>query len=211
MKNFMQTFMNKGMVALFIGMSMVSCDDLNKKNTSEEGTREDMEVNATEMDDNSEMDTDANTTGMSESEGVDVNEAVAEETPAVTKNNKLGMPSNEELQKMAKKTMMDFNDAVQKKDFSDFYNTISAEWQAITSPAQLKEGYKVFIDKNTTLNVVSIDATITSTPVINQDSGFDMLILNGRYETTPRPAKFTFKWLQNGMEWKLGFVSVDTK
>src|SRR5829696_5854783 len=48
-------------------------------------------------------------------------------TKAYTKADasKAQVPSDDEMQDMVKRTLLDFNDALQKEDFSDFHKTIS--------------------------------------------------------------------------------------
>ncbi|MGI8642127.1 MAG: hypothetical protein ACR2MG_19525 [Pyrinomonadaceae bacterium] len=121
------------------------------------------------------------------------------------------IPSDDELQEMAKTTLLDFNDAIQKEDFSDFYSNISAAWQKQVTPEKLKGTFKPFIDKKVNIeNIDSRDAEFTDTPVIEKELGYKTLKLKGRYETSPLPTKFELNYILEKKEWKLSKIVVDT-
>src|SRR5688572_4145925 len=56
------------------------------------------------------------------------------------------IPSSDEMQEMVKKTLLDFNDGLQKEDFTDFHGKLSKFWQKQTSPEKLKTSFQGFID-----------------------------------------------------------------
>ncbi|MDQ3061337.1 MAG: hypothetical protein M3R14_00520 [Acidobacteriota bacterium] len=121
------------------------------------------------------------------------------------------IPADDELQEMVKTTLLDFNDAIQSADFTTFYGNISKLWQRQTSPAKLEDTFKVFIDGNNNFSSIrSKEAEFSSDPQIEKDKGFKELVLEGKYDTSPLPTKFTLKYTPEGKNWKLTGIIVDT-
>jgi len=121
------------------------------------------------------------------------------------------MPSQDELQAMTKETLLDFDAAVKKADFSDFYSHIAKEWQKQTSPESMKTTFQGFIDKNISIsNISSLVAEFSPSPSIGREVGYKTLILEGKYSTSPRLTKFELNYIPNGKEWKLSKIVVDT-
>lgn len=151
-------------------------------------------------------------------EPVDVKTPAPVEKPAtpkpITKKadaSKGEIPSDDELQDMVKTTLLDFNDAVTTADFTTFYGNISKLWQRQTSPAKLEDTFKVFIDgKNNFSAIRSKDAEFSSNPKVDDSKGFKELVLEGKYDTSPLPTKFTLKYTPESKNWKLTGIIVDT-
>ncbi len=121
------------------------------------------------------------------------------------------IPADDELQEMVKTTLLDFNDAIQSADFTTFYGNISKLWQRQTSPAKLEDTFKVFIDGNNNFSSIrSKEAEFSSDPQIEKDKGFKELVLEGKYDTSPLPTKFTLNYTPEGKNWKLTGIIVDT-
>ena len=122
------------------------------------------------------------------------------------------VPSNDEMQDIVKKTLLDFNDGLQKENFNDFYSTISERWQKETSPEKLKEGFQKFIDGNADLGPIrSLNANFTKGPEANKSLGTKTLEVNGEYATSPSPTKFELKYIAEKKEWKLASIQVITR
>lgn len=121
------------------------------------------------------------------------------------------IPRDDELQDMVKTTLLDFNDAVTSADFTTFYTNISKLWQRQTSPAKLEDTFKIFIDgKNNFSSIRSKDAEFSSNPRVDDSKGFKELVLEGKYDTSPLPTKFTLKYTPESKNWKLTGIIVDT-
>ncbi len=120
-------------------------------------------------------------------------------------------PSDDEMQDMARTAMMDFNDAVQQRDFTDFFSTVSKVWQRSTSPAKLKNSFQVFIDKKIDLSQIrTLNANFSGAPTYDDSYGFHEMTLDGRYETRPLPTKFTLSYTKEDGKWKLAGMRVKT-
>lgn len=121
------------------------------------------------------------------------------------------VPAESELQAMAKETLLDFNSAVKKADFSDFYSHISKEWQKQTSPDSMKTTFQSFIDKGIKIDDIgSLDAQFSPSPSIGREVGFKTLMMEGKYATSPQVTKFQLNYIANGKDWKLSKIVVDT-
>lgn len=121
------------------------------------------------------------------------------------------MPSDAELQDMVKTTLLDFDSAVAKADFSDFYSHICKPWQKQTSPENMKTSFQGFIDKGIRINSISsLDADFSPSPEIGREVGFKTLKLEGKYDTSPNKTKFELNYIPEGKEWKLSKIVVDT-
>lgn len=121
------------------------------------------------------------------------------------------IPSEDELQDLVKTTILDFDEAVQSADFTTFYSKISKLWQRQTSPAKLEDSFSVFIEgKNNFSGISSKEADFSSNPRVDDSKGFKELVLEGSYDTSPLPTKFTLKYTPEGKNWKLTGIVIDT-
>jgi hypothetical protein len=121
------------------------------------------------------------------------------------------MPSDDELQAMTKETLLDFDSAVKKADFSDFYSHVAKEWQKQTTAEAMKTTFQGFIDKNISItDIDSLDAEFSPSPTIGREVGFKTLMLQGKYNTSPNLTKFELNYIANGKDWKLSKIVFDT-
>lgn len=120
------------------------------------------------------------------------------------------VPSAEDSQTIARKTILGFNAAVQKKDFGEFHDSLARPFRKETSPERLAEIFKDFLKGGFKFNSES-DANFTDAPAIVNSDGYEVLQLNGYYPTTPRRTKFEFKYVFEEGEWKLIGLRINTK
>ncbi|HEY0462497.1 MAG TPA: hypothetical protein VGC97_25405 [Pyrinomonadaceae bacterium] len=144
--------------------------------------------------------------------------ASASPSPSPTKSytkadaSKNALPSEDEMQDIVKKTLLDFNDSLQKEDFTDFYGKISKYWQKQTSPEKLKTSFQGFIDGNADLSPIKdMTAKFTRGPETTRSLGMKTLEADGEYPTSPITTKFELKYIVEGKEWKLVGINVVTK
>ena len=138
-------------------------------------------------------------------------------SPSATKSytkadaSKAQIPSDDELQDIVKKTLLDFNDALKKEDFTDFHATISKVWQKQTTPEKMKSNFQSFIDGDADLSDIrSMKANFTSPAEITRSTGVKTLETSGSYPTTPNASTFELKYIAEGKEWKLIGLKVVT-
>lgn len=142
----------------------------------------------------------------------------ASPSPSATKEikksdpSKNEIPGNDEMQAIVKKTLLDFNDSLQKEDFTDFYGSISKTWQKQTSPEKLKISFQSFIDGDADLSPIRpMTAKFTKGPETTRNLGMKMLEVKGEYPTTPITTTFELKYIVEKNEWKLAGIEVVTK
>lgn len=122
------------------------------------------------------------------------------------------LPTDEQLQNLARTTILDFNDAIQKEDFTDFRETVSKPFQKQASAEKFKEGFKDFITARVNFREVQdLDATFSETPKVGRQSGYKTLEIKGVYDTSPRNTKFELQYIAEGSDWKLIMIRVSTK
>src|SRR6476620_11458874 len=90
------------------------------------------------------------------------------------------IPSGAELKKLSDESLLSFNSAVQKADFTDFYKSTAKLWQEQTTPDKLKAIFQSFIDRKFDMAEVIRKQVPTFEPAPAMDAdGF--LVVNGSY------------------------------
>jgi hypothetical protein len=121
------------------------------------------------------------------------------------------IPAARVLQEMTKTTILEFNDAVQRANFKDFYANMATVKQKGTSPAKLEDFYRQFIDKKINLDSIrGMTANFLSAPKITNSNGYRELILEGRYPTSPNRTSFSLAYTPENGKWKLSGIYVAT-
>jgi hypothetical protein len=125
---------------------------------------------------------------------------------------KTEIPSEAELQYMTKTTLLDFNEAIQKGDFTDFHANISKTWRNQISAEKFKQTFQSFIDRGVDISDIrSEKATFSAPPGIEGVGRQKMLVMRGSYDISPAPTTFELKYIPEGKEWKLFGIDVRTK
>ncbi len=129
-------------------------------------------------------------------------------------NEKPEIPSEEKLQTLVKTTFLDFGDAVQSSDFSDFHKKSASVWRDEFSPEQMLKAFQVFVDNKEDYDfkkaVSPLDATFTPAPAIEKIRGLDALVVKGYYPTKPQQANFELKYVIDDGTWKLIGINIKT-
>ena len=115
-------------------------------------------------------------------------------------------PTTEDQVRLIKATTHAFAEAVAHKDFGAFYGGISGLWQKQVTAAQLGKAFQGFIDSGADLLVLD-----RMTPVIT-GADFDsdgLLVVSGRYLSSPSTFKFENRYLYEGFGWKLAGLHVN--
>lgn len=140
----------------------------------------------------------------------------------IEKNKNIGLekaPQNEPLkeqfpdegdrQELVKKTLMEFNKALEQEDFNDFYETISESWQKQITPEQLNQRFAGLIDRRMDLSSINLlEAEFTKQPEIGQKNDLRTLLLEGKYDTTPAETNFKLEFVEENKEWKLSAIRI---
>lgn len=121
------------------------------------------------------------------------------------------VPANDELQEIVKKTLLDFNDSVQKGDFNDFHANLCKPWKKQITPEKLEDSFRTFIDNKINIsNISSYSADFSPAPEVGKEVGYQTLKLKGKYPTKPNYTKFELNYIPEGKDWKLSKIVVDT-
>lgn len=120
------------------------------------------------------------------------------------------VPTDDQIQEMAKTTVLDFNDAIQKEDFTVFHRNISKPFQKEASPERFKQVFKSFIDANIDFSEIRSKPAYLRPTTVDKSRGTTTLNLKGSYATSPRPTNFYLKYIPEGKEWKLIALEIDT-
>ncbi|MBP9109349.1 MAG: hypothetical protein KBF83_07315 [Pyrinomonadaceae bacterium] len=130
-------------------------------------------------------------------------------------NEKADIPSEEKLQTLVKTTFLDFGDAVQSGDFTDFHKKAAPVWRDDTSPEEMLDAFKVFVDRKEDYNfkraITPLDATFSPEPTIEKVKGLDALVVKGYYPTKPLRANFELKYVMDDGNWKLIGINIKTR
>ncbi len=122
------------------------------------------------------------------------------------------VPTDAQLQDMAKETVLAFNAALQSEDFTSFHRSVSKPFQKQVSPEKFKQVFQSFIDAGIDFSEIqNLTADFTDKPVIETTAGYKTLKLKGVYPTSPRNTKFDLKYIPENKDWKLISIEINTK
>jgi hypothetical protein len=125
----------------------------------------------------------------------------------------LEMPAEPELQDLVKATMMDFNDAVQSGDFTDFHKKAAKKWREQNTAEEIKDAFKTFVDNKENFNLKPISgmkATFEPAPTFEPLGDEKALALTGSYPTTPKKLRFELKYLKDDGSWRVASIRIRT-
>ena len=116
------------------------------------------------------------------------------------------IPAVTEQERLAKDTLMAFNGAVQKGDFTDFYGGISKTWQGQITPQRFKEVFQAFIDRHINIEPMLAGSPTWDKPAAIADDG--RLQLAGHFLQDGVKANFELDYIPEGAQWKLLRIQV---
>jgi hypothetical protein len=118
------------------------------------------------------------------------------------------MPADSELAALTNSSVMLLATALGRDDFSDFYAAIAKLWQGQTTREQLRDQFKVFVEKKISLTLIEgTNPVFTEKPVVDANR---VLILTGYYPTKPYRVEFRLKFIKEEPQWKLVGINVST-
>ena len=119
------------------------------------------------------------------------------------------VPAPAVLQRLVEESLIQFNEAIQKKNFEDFYNYVSLAWQGQLTPKRLQSAFQPFIDNAVNVGSVrSLIPTFDSPPEVNSEG---LLILSGHYQSNPYKIYFDLRFTYEFPHWKLFGVDVQLR
>lgn len=110
-------------------------------------------------------------------------------------------PSEEEIRPTATETMQDFDRAIEKGDFTDFYANISETWQSQTTVSQLNESFASVMRKSDYRIKTDVPLAFLSKSAFGKDN---VLEVNGSYQNLKgKSVSFRLRYVQETGDWKL--------
>ena len=124
----------------------------------------------------------------------------------VTINSQRRVPPDAELERMVAEALLSFNRAVQARDFTAFYGTLSDVWKKETTPQQLQRVFQEFADKNIDIGPIKdLKPRLVPSAELN-DKG--VLVVAGHYPTQPSQVRFELEYANERFGWKLMGITV---
>lgn len=124
------------------------------------------------------------------------------------------IPPDDELRRLTTDTLLEFNEAIQAQDFTQFHAGVSTLWQRQITPEGLKDAFRAFADQEVDIAAIGEVAPVfTEPPALDEN---ELLVLEGYYPTHPTQVAFELKYTYEHPEWKLfgisvGFLAPDTQ
>lgn len=123
------------------------------------------------------------------------------------------IPEEGEIKSLSDKMLLDWNKAMQKDDFAAFYkNDCAKVWQQQTTAEKLGDLFtKQFGGQKIDFSgaIKEMEPTFEPEPAIAKVGDFEVLTVQGYYDTKPNRFSFQLKMVQEDEAWKL--VGIDIK
>lgn len=117
------------------------------------------------------------------------------------------LPTIDEAKILISTTMSGFVDAINKKDFQEFYLNSAELFKGQTDAKAIQSGFQKFIDQNIDLNYIKSLQPQLSGNIIKDNYWF--LILNWKYSTAEKQdINFILKYNKENSLWKLVSITV---
>lgn len=114
-------------------------------------------------------------------------------------------PPVKEQKRLVRETLTSFDQALGTKDFTAFYNQTSKAWRNQTNPTELREAFKVFIDKKFRLKEILKTLPISIKTAQMEDG---LLVLKGTFASEPNKTHFKLRYTPEDGAWKLFSIQV---
>jgi len=117
------------------------------------------------------------------------------------------LPSESEQLRLTNRTMADFWTAIQARNFTSFYNTVSTPWKRKVKAAEFQEAFQPYLNNGTDLSGVLRTKPTFDAPASLHENG--VLELAGRYLAKPQSISFNIQYFFEKSVWKLVRITVD--
>ena len=117
------------------------------------------------------------------------------------------LPAQAAIEQMVADALLSFNRAVQIRDFTSFYETLSEGWKKQTSPQQLQKTFQVFLDRKIDIEGIKNVKPLLGSPPALKDNG--LLVIAGHYPTRPSRVGFELEYATDSDGWKLMGITVN--
>ncbi len=119
------------------------------------------------------------------------------------------MPDEQTIKRLIAETFTLFNEAIQRKSFSDFYGNVSNKWRAQLTEGQLQRAFQPFVDQGVNLGgALATEPVLDPPPQITTDG---LLLIAGHYPSKPYEVVFSLKFIYELPNWKLFGIDVNLR
>ena len=120
------------------------------------------------------------------------------------------VPSHRELEKLTKKTLLEFDRGVQAGDFSDFYDMMSIGFRLEIPRGTLLRVFQQFIDDQIKFpGLIDSDLVLGEPTELERDKNGDILVVTGYYPIEALFVPFSLRYRYEHPKWKLYRVLVE--
>ena len=118
-------------------------------------------------------------------------------------------PPEPDIRRLARDSLLMFNEAIAAKSFDGFYDAVSRRWQDQLTKGQLQRAFQPFIEKQVSIGGIrEQEAVFDAPPAVN---GEGLLVVSGYYPTKPYRVIFALKFMYELPTWKLFGLDVNLK
>jgi hypothetical protein len=111
------------------------------------------------------------------------------------------LPGEAEVLRLIEASVLDFANAVNARDFTEFHANCAVSFQRQFSPERFAAAFRQFSDRGIDLTVLrGHEPELSEPPFINDDG---LLVAKGRYAVAPYSVPFELKYMFEDPEWKL--------
>ena len=117
------------------------------------------------------------------------------------------VPNDKQSQELIRTTLQKFNDAIQQKDFDDFYQSIATDWQSQISQTHMARAFQGFIDQKIDISAIkTTELKLNEPPFINREG---CLVVRGYSKIPAYLVNFTLTYKYELPNWKLTGIVVN--
>lgn len=118
------------------------------------------------------------------------------------------VPSDSTCQGLVKDTTRLFEQAVDSGNFSDLYENSSTDFQNSYKLDDVASAFKTFTDNKSRVvpllkKALDMDPEFSPSPSIRTEKGLKILVLNGKFDTSPTNVRFEYEFVNRGGNWKM--------
>jgi len=111
------------------------------------------------------------------------------------------------MKRLALRSLLDFNDAVRRRDFTSFHAGLARPMREKYTPQQLLSTFQAFVDGKIDLTPIGAVEPIFESREARPGPGGE-LPLKGRFPTRPSEVLFDLAYVIDGGEWRLVSINV---
>jgi hypothetical protein len=111
------------------------------------------------------------------------------------------------MKRLALRSLLDFNDAVQRRDFTAFHAGLARPMREKYTPQTFQSAFQPFIDQKIDLAPIRAVEPVFE-PAEARVSASGELALKGRFPTQPSQVYFDLSYVMEGGEWRLIGINV---